>query len=394
MHEPMTQAREHFRLSARMVRVLLAGVGHANLYVIRRAADFRRAGVELVVAALPNPMVYTGMVPGYLMGEYNRKQVSVDVPALCRALGVRFVPCTIASLSPEGPGLTCEDGTTLHGDLMAVNLGAVQNYPGNWEPGEQAFVVKPLRQIWAIEESLRQLPQAARIAVIGGGAAAVELSTTMRAVSRMRGAHWSVELRTRGNLLGRYPKKWQREVRKAITDQGVLVRERQEITALAGQRVTDGSGNSEDYDLVLISTGTRPNPVVAAAPLLHGPRGGMLIRADLTSPSHPAVLGAGDCTDFSPTGNPKESKLPPAGVYPVRQGPLLARNLLSLAAGQATAPYRPQPAILQLLTLGDGRAIGGYPWVLVRGRWVQRWKDFLDKAFVRRFAKYYAGPRQ
>jgi selenide,water dikinase len=72
-------------------------------------------------------------------------------------------------------------------------------------------------------------------------------------------------------------------------------------------------------------------------------------------------------------------------VYAVRQGPVLARNLMARLRGGALRAYRPQRDFLSLLNLGDGSAIGAKWGLSLEGRRVFALKDWLDRRFVRRF---------
>ena len=78
-------------------------------------------------------------------------------------------------------------------------------------------------------------------------------------------------------------------------------------------------------------------------------------------------------------------RLPKAGVYAVRQGPVLAHNLKARATGRALRPYRPQRDFLSLLNLGDGRAVAIKWGVSVEGAWAWWLKDAIDRRFVRRY---------
>ena len=105
----------------------------------------------------------------------------------------------------------------------------------------------------------------------------------------------------------------------------------------------------------------------------------MRIDARLRSTSHPNILAAGDCAEWS-------VPLPKAGVYAVSMGPVLAHNLrAALGQGQPRA-YRPQRRFLALLATGDGRAIASYGGLGLEGRWVAHWKDRIDRGFIARFA--------
>jgi NADH dehydrogenase FAD-containing subunit len=107
------------------------------------------------------------------------------------------------------------------------------------------------------------------------------------------------------------------------------------------------------------------------------------VDARLQSVSHPRVFAVGDCAAFDPP-------LPKAGVFAVRQGPVLTAQLRAALAGAAAPPaYRPQRRFLVLLATGDGRAIASRGRLWAEGRWVMRWKDHIDRGFIAGFA---AGP--
>jgi NADH dehydrogenase FAD-containing subunit len=104
------------------------------------------------------------------------------------------------------------------------------------------------------------------------------------------------------------------------------------------------------------------------------------IRVDthLRSLSHEQVFAVGDCAGWS-------TPLPKAGVYAVRMGPVLLHNLRAALVGGAAEAYVPQAQFLALLATGDGRAIASRGRWAAEGAWLWRWKDHIDRGFVRRF---------
>ena len=108
-------------------------------------------------------------------------------------------------------------------------------------------------------------------------------------------------------------------------------------------------------------------------------QGFVRIAADLRSTSHPEVFAVGDCAGWSPP-------LPKAGVFAVRMGPVLSHNLRAALQGRPGRSYDPQRRYLALLATADGRAIGAWGALALEGRWLWRWKDRIDRGFLRRFA--------
>lgn len=76
---------------------------------------------------------------------------------------------------------------------------------------------------------------------------------------------------------------------------------------------------------------------------------------------------------------------PKAGVYAVRGGPFITRNIHHYLMGEEMEVYEPQSEFLALLMTGDGRAIGTKFGIGFSGKWVWNLKDYIDKSFMRLF---------
>jgi selenide,water dikinase len=109
-------------------------------------------------------------------------------------------------------------------------------------------------------------------------------------------------------------------------------------------------------------------------------RGFLQVTAELRCPAHPEIFAAGDCAALIPFPD-----LPKAGVYAVRQAPVLEQNLRAAAHGWPLRRYRPQPRFLALLNTCDGRAVLSYGNLAWRGRAAWWLKDRIDRRFVAQF---------
>ena len=89
------------------------------------------------------------------------------------------------------------------------------------------------------------------------------------------------------------------------------------------------------------------------------------------------VFAAGDTIAFGPR------ELPKSGVYAVRAGPVLADNIRRTLTGRPLRPFRPQRDALYLVSTGEPYAIGTRNGLVFEGGWVWRWKDWIDRRFMR-----------
>lgn len=161
-----------------MKRLVLAGPGHAHLFVLEALARTRWPGVETVLVSRGRTQLYSGRVPGYLAGQYALEALSFDLEGLARAAGARLEPDGVTGLDADRRELRLGDGRMLTYDAASFDIGSLP--AGDTVPGvrEHAVFLKPL------EGALSRLAsgqETGPLLVVGGGAAGVEVALCLQA---------------------------------------------------------------------------------------------------------------------------------------------------------------------------------------------------------------------
>ena len=362
--------------------LVLVGGGHAHVQVLR-SLMMRPLPRARVTVVLDRPVaVYSGMVPGFVAGDYRRHELAIDVVPLARRAGARVVLSAATSVDPEARVVHLADRPPLPWDLCSMNVGSTVR--GLGLPGIQHAL--PTRPIGRFTQLLDDRLEARRVVIVGAGAGGVELAFTLQARLRAAGRSPQVTVVDSGDglLPGASPRTRALVTRKAA-ERGITVLSGVRAARIEADAVILDDGRSLPCDLPVWVTGAAPLPVVDASPLPKDARGWVRVGPTLQVEGHDGLFAVGDCA--APTHAPW---VPKAGVYAVREGPVLTRNLRALVeAGPGTTPrlerYEPQRDFLSLLHLGDGEAVGSKWGFAVSGRWVLRWKDRIDRRFMERF---------
>ncbi len=368
---------------------MLVGAGHAHVQVLRAFLMQRLPNCRVTLVVDQSIAVYSGMVPGFVAGQYRADELEIDPVPLARRAGARVVFGRVLRIDASERRIHIVGRPPLRYDIASFNVGSTVS--GLDLPGvkEHAASTRPIGGFIArVGEvlSAAQAMQAAgggplRIVVAGGGPGGVELACCFGARVRALGMRAEVTLVHAGTaLLPDYGQSMSLRVARALERRDIqVVTQRKVVSAAAGRASLDDGGVLE-CDTLLWATGAAAHPMFADSGLPTDARGFVRVGPTLQVIGHDALFAVGDCASLE-----DYPQTPKAGVYAVREGPYLADNLRALLAGRALRRYRPQSEFLTLLNLGDGTAIGVKKGFAFEGRWVMRWKDRIDRKFMRMF---------
>lgn len=373
--------------------IVLVGGGHSHVGVLKRFGMRPEPGVRLTVICRDTHTPYSGMLPGYIAGHYSYDEVHIDLAKLARFAGARFFRDEALGLDRDAGKVLCRNRPPVPYDTLSINIGSTPqmgNVPG---AAEHAVPVKPINGFndrWLLLLArVREHSGPTRIAVVGAGAGGVELTLAMqyRLRDELRAAGRNPDelsfhlLTSSAVILPTHNASVRRTFERVLAARGVVLHRNAEVTQVFAGRLRPAGGEIIDADEIVWVTRAGGAPWLRETGLALDADGCIQVTDTLQTVSDPKIFAAGDIAAM--VNHPLEK----AGVFAVRQGPPLAENLRRTAAGRPLEPYHPQRRWLALISTGDRYAVASRGTLCLRGSWVWRWKDWIDRRFMLEFSE-------
>lgn len=366
--------------------VAFIGGGHAHALALKAWGMNPVPGARLTLID-PNPKApYTGMLPGLVAGHYRREELEIDLVRLARHADARLVLGRVKGIDRTNRTIKVAGRADIAYDLASINIGSsskLRSIPG-FE--EHAIPAKPLDRFADEWEKFASSVAAGiappRATVVGGGVAGVELALAMEhrlAKTTSATAEISI-LEAKEDLLGELGSRARNLVKAQVHRAGIRVLTSERVAAFYPDRVETESGKSIECCFAAVAAGATAQDWLNNAGI-ELENGFVVVDDELRSTSDPSIYAVGDCAHFG------AASLPKAGVYAVRQAPILLRNLRTDLTSGSRRSYRPQRDFLRLVSIGERRAVGQRFGLGVCGKAVWRFKDRIDRKFMRKLSE-------
>ena len=359
--------------------IVFLGAGHAHLFSLRRLSSFVAAGYVPTVVA-PGPFWYSGLATGVLSGRHCPERDTIDVAALVRRSGGRFIQGSVTSIDPLRRTVHLAEGgagaAPVPYDLLSLSLGSVvPDIPG--ASGDDVFAVKPIARLWELRQRLCRETESSppRVVLAGGGMTAAEVAANLLVMGRPI----QLVIVAGGPLLAAQSKAIAGQIVALLSGNGAVIRCDTRVVAVDGHTAVLANGERLPFDVFLNATGLVPSPIIRNSGLRADVSGALMVDDTLRCIDDPAVFGGGDCIAFNGRA------LPRAGVFGVGQGPVLFDNLLAAMGAGSPRPYKPKHRYLWIMNLGDGTGLASWGTMHWRGALALRLKDTIDLKFLRTY---------
>ncbi len=357
-------------------RIVILGSGFGGLYTALRLQKLlrRRPEVEVLLVNRENFFSFTPMLHEVAASDLDLTHIVNPVRKLLSR--VKFFLGDVERVDLERRTVTVSHGSDGHVhdlpfDQLVLALGCTTNFYGLPGLAEEALEMKSLgdavvlrnRLIENLEEADTECAAKAGLrtalttcVVAGGGFAGVEtLASVHDFVHEALPFYPHLErkdlrmvlIHSGDTILPELDPRLGRYARRKLESRGVEIRLGTRVLGVKDGAVELSDGTKIPTRTLVWTAGTSPHPLLSTL-ACEKERGRLRVTPSLEVVGHPGVWALGDCAVVpGPDGKP----YPPTAQHALRQGKVLADNLVATLRGRATKPFRFR-TLGQLATIG------------------------------------------
>jgi len=363
----------------------LVGGGHAHIQVLKNLYENPVENLKIYLISDQVFAPYSGMLPGVLSELYTFDESHFDLHAISARAGVTFIHEAVTGIEDER-FLVFENRPRLEFDVASINVG-IQPKRISHEIDENVIPLKPISQFLRKWVAFKEASESydpehpPKVGIVGGGAAGVEIAFALIRNLRKRFPDCSIDLLEKGDKILAHHHDGVREyLTGRLENSGVRIQYDAEVEGYEKGILKTKDRKTRNFDFLFWATEAEPPVWFEKSDLPLGANGFLSVDRFLRVIKHKNVFAAGDCVDFPGGGLPK------AGVYAVRQGPILSENIRRAVKEQKSLlPYEPQKRALAIITTGGKHAVASWGSRCIKGRLIWKWKDVIDRKFMRSF---------
>ncbi|MBT7388448.1 MAG: selenide, water dikinase SelD [Gammaproteobacteria bacterium] len=372
--------------AVKLRHLVLLGGGHAHIGVLRMLGMHPEPDLKVTLVSPSRETPYSGLLPGVVGGHSPEQDLYIDLGRLCQFAGADLVLATATAIDPGGSEIELRNRPNLAYDYLSIDVGIEPALTDLAEFDEALVPVKPIAGFMArFNLVYEQYRGGGAFAIVGAGAAGLELAFALNHRLGIKAEKNGLPkpvlylCQAAAELLPEAPPRLRAKAKNALAAQGIQFQPQFRAVRQGAGQLASASGAVLEVDQVFWATGAAPQAFLQNSDLAGTQSGYIAVNAQLQSISHPNVFAVGDAADMVEQARPK------AGVYAVRQAPVLFKNLVRMHRGQSLIRFKPQQRVLSLISLGEQTALGykGPFWGWGRSLW--RLKRRIDYKFLDSF---------
>tara|TARA_R110002072_G_scaffold64_9_gene423 strand:+ start:13910 stop:16090 length:2181 start_codon:yes stop_codon:yes gene_type:complete len=368
--------------------LVLVGGGHSHVLLLRMLGMKPIPGLRVTLVSPDILTPYSGMLPGVIAGHYTADDIHIDLVPLCRFAGAEFIQARVEDIDPYAQRIEIAGRPGLDYDTLSLDIGITPNLevPG---AAEHVIPVKPIGDFlvrWRAFLAQMAEGEVNNLAVVGAGAGGVELTLAIHEhLKNLANPALSKPLpqmhliAASEVILPGYHPDVQVRIRQQLRERGINIHLGARVSGVSKTAVLNDFGGEILADAVFWVTSAASQSWLSRTGLELDESGFVLTKSTLQSTNFDSVFAVGDIAYNRDYPRPK------AGVFAVRQGPVLYENIRRYLLGQKPKKFKPQSLFLSMISTGGRSAVAVRGRYRAEGSWVWKWKNWIDQRFMDQF---------
>jgi NADH dehydrogenase len=278
-----------------------------------------------------------------------KRAATVPIADVIAGLPIRFLQDAVTGIDAQALRVTFRDTPPLDAAHLVIALGSTVTDFGIPGVKAHALFLKTFEDALQLRRVLTEQlidRRDARVLIVGGGAAGVEVAGEIVGFAKHlcardgRLCNPGIRIVESGNrLIGELPGMGEAAFAR-LRQFGIYVDFGTRVTGVEKDAVTVQQGEKTErwpYDLLIWTAGIAPQDVCHTADVPRDDRGRWLVGEDLRVERHDRLYAIGDIARIT---NPAKGRPAPATAYvAIEQGHLAAKNILATLRGKRQYPY-------------------------------------------------------
>lgn len=368
-------------MTRRRPRVVIIGGGFGGLYAARQ---FRHQPLDVTLIDRTNHHLFQPLLYQVATATLAPTDITAPIRWLLRKQpNTRVVLAEVQEIDVARRTVRCDDGSSQEYDYLIVATGSRHSYFSRpeWEktaPGlksiDDAIVIRQ-RFLLALERAERAQSDEERrrlltFVVVGGGPTGAELAGMFPVISRHLREEFRLADTSRARVvlleggprvLPSFTERLSDYARRDLEELGVEVRTNAIVTRVERGAVWVGDEKIES-ETIFWAAGNESSPLGRSLGVPIDRAGRVKVEPDLSIPGHPEVFVVGDLAEMFTNGD----RVPGVAQGAIQSGTHAARNIIRLAEGRLTRPFRYWNKG-DLATIGRHKAIAQLPFLEMWG---------------------------
>ncbi|MGV9285816.1 NAD(P)/FAD-dependent oxidoreductase [Streptomyces sp. NPDC003719] len=269
-------------------RVVILGAGYAGMAAAIQLAARTKRREDVRVTVVNSRERFTERMRLHMTAT-GQRLAELDVPELLEGTGTQFVRGWVTAVDADARTVRIDDDRVLPYDTLVYALGGVADTAAVPGAEDHAYTLGGAQDAELLADRLARLGHGT-VVVAGSGLTGIESAAEIAE----RYPESKVVLLGREEPGAAMTPRAKAYVHAALDRLGVRVRAGVEVVKVLPDAVELAGGESVAADAVLWTSGTRAQPLAAAAGLTVDAHGRIVTDAALRSVSHPDVYAIGD----------------------------------------------------------------------------------------------------